>query len=95
MNRLDYIMYALTAYFKTKVVDYFLGCDIDSFSCLDWETGREESTCVPLSKRCDNKVDCRNQKDEMECALLSDTVVPQKVTEYIILSDNYYSFCSY
>ncbi|XP_054280169.1 uncharacterized protein LOC128998178 [Macrosteles quadrilineatus] len=54
------------------------GCDTDSFSCQDWERGREQSTCVPLSKMCDNVIDCINHRDEMECSLLSDSIVPHK-----------------
>ncbi|KAG8336073.1 hypothetical protein J6590_053296 [Homalodisca vitripennis] len=54
------------------------GCEADSFNCFDVSGDNGKSTCVPLSKRCDNVVDCQNQRDEDECALLADSISSHK-----------------
>lgn len=41
------------------------GCQANEFRCP------LSKTCLPLSKRCDNQVDCRFKEDEKDCCKLS------------------------
>ena len=41
----------------------FTACDHDMFTCGD-------GSCVPMEKRCDLKIDCKDESDELQCFIV-------------------------
>jgi hypothetical protein len=47
------------------------GCNNETFSCGDWNTVLQSSSCFERQHRCDYVRHCLNGRDEDECTLLS------------------------
>jgi len=68
------------------IKNVFVGCNVTSFSCQDWDRHFRTATCLRLEQRCDGVKDCPNDRDEMDCLLLEEKVAHHHVSNLLLYS---------
>lgn len=63
MGRRDWALQTEVCGKKGKYTLLLSSCSRQEFTCRD-------GSCVPLSRRCDQRLDCRDESDEQECELV-------------------------